>query len=93
MIAVAIFISSLTESQIGTVAATFATLVIMYVSDSVASLLPGWMEVALKSISMYSRYSDFSVGLLSLAPTVFYISITALFIFLTMRMIEKRRWA
>ena len=93
MIAVALFISSLTESQIGTVAATFAVLVIMYVADSVASFLPGWMEAALKSISMYSRYSDFSVGLLSLAPTVFYISVAALFVFLTMRMIEKRRWA
>ena len=65
----------------------------MFVADSIAGFLPGWAEIALKSISMYSRYSDFSLGILSLFPTVFYISITALFIFLTMRVIEKRRWA
>ena len=93
MIAVSVFISSLTESQIGTVAATFAVLIVMFVADSIAGFLPGWAEIALKSISMYSRYSDFSLGILSLFPTVFYISITALFIFLTMRVIEKRRWA
>ena len=37
-------------------------------------------------------FGDFALGILSLAPVVFYVSITAVFLFLSVRMLEKRRW-
>ena len=64
----------------------------MYIIGAVSKYLPLWLAVVLKSISLYSRYGDFAMGILSLAPIVFYVSVTAVFLFLSVRMLEKRRW-
>ncbi|HTO22414.1 MAG TPA: ABC-2 transporter permease [Spirochaetia bacterium] len=42
--------------------------------------------------SLVKRYGDFSLGQLSLSPIVYYISFSGVFVFMTIRMIEKRRW-
>lgn len=42
--------------------------------------------------SLVKRYGDFSLGLLGLSPIVYYLSFSGAFVFLTTRMIEKRRW-
>ncbi len=46
----------------------------------------------LQWFSIVSRYSEFNMGLLGISPIVYYISFSAIFIFLTVRVIEKRRW-
>lgn len=93
MISVALFISAFTENQIATVAATFGTLLVMYIIGAISKYLPSFLAIPLEAISLFSEYGDFALGLLSLAPVVFYISITFLFLFLTVRLLEKRRWA
>ncbi|NLP08437.1 MAG: ABC transporter permease, partial [Clostridiaceae bacterium] len=35
----------------------------------------------------------FNRGILGLSPVVYYLSFTAVFLFLTIRVIEKRRWS
>lgn len=55
-----------------------------FFSGLIAKIL-GWF-------SLVKRYGDFSLGLLSLSPIVYYISFSGAFVFLTIRMIEKRRW-
>jgi len=42
--------------------------------------------------SLVKRYNDFSRGILGLSPIVYYISFAGAFVFLTIRMIDKRRW-
>jgi ABC-2 type transport system permease protein len=42
--------------------------------------------------SLNRRYQSFSMGLLKADALVYYASFCAFFIFLTMRLIEKRRW-
>jgi ABC-2 type transport system permease protein len=42
--------------------------------------------------SLVTRYDDFNRGILSISPIVYYISFCAAFNFLTVRVIEKRRW-
>ncbi len=44
-------------------------------------------------ISLLKRYNDFSLGIFGLSPIVYYLSFSAAFIFLPVRMVEKRRWA
>jgi len=53
----------------------------------------GLIARILSWFSLVKRYGDFSMGLLSLSPIVYYISFSGAFVFLTIRMIEKRRWA
>ncbi|MEE8441894.1 MAG: ABC transporter permease [Spirochaetia bacterium] len=43
--------------------------------------------------SLIDRYDSFTLGLLKLEGTVFYLSFTSVFLFVTVRIIEKRRWA
>lgn len=43
--------------------------------------------------SLLARYGDFAMGVLSISPIVYYITFCAIFVFLTIRVIEKRRWS
>jgi ABC-2 type transport system permease protein len=43
--------------------------------------------------SLVKRFQDFGLGVLSLSPIVYYLSFSAIFVFFTVRMIEKRRWS
>jgi ABC-2 type transport system permease protein len=42
--------------------------------------------------SLYTRFHVLSFGILNLTDLVYYISFAALFVYLTMNVIEKRRW-
>jgi len=46
----------------------------------------------LQWFSLVTRYEEFNRGLVSISPIVYYLSFSATFIFLTIRVIEKRRW-
>ncbi len=94
MIAINEFISSLTESMIiSAIVGICAGLAIFFI-DSVAELISvDWITNSLKSISFVGHYTNFTSGILSLADTVFFITIIALFNFLTLRVLEKRRWS
>jgi ABC-2 type transport system permease protein len=52
----------------------------------------GLIARVLNWFSLLKRYNDFTMGVLGLAPIVYYISFSGAFVFLTIRMIEKRRW-
>jgi ABC-2 type transport system permease protein len=58
----------------------------------VRPMFSGLIAKILSWFSLVKRYGDFSLGLLSLSPIVYYISFSGAFVFLTIRMIEKRRW-
>ena len=92
-ISVGVFASSLTENQIVAVVVGFISLLIMWLADSIASTVGGIIGKVLSWFSLLSRYDDFNKGILGLGPVVYYLSFTAVFLFLTVRMIEKRRWS
>ena len=45
------------------------------------------------NISFVGRYKPFTSGILDISSIVFFLSIAAAFIFLTVRVLEKRRWS
>ncbi len=53
----------------------------------------GFISKVLTWFSLLARYQDFNLGILSLGPIVYYITFSAAFVFLSIRMIEKRRWS
>lgn len=93
-IAIGLFISSLTENQLTAAILSWAVLIGMWFIDYVVStseiaifkLIIGW-------ISMFSRFSNFTYGLFDLSSIVYYLSVTLIFVFLTIRMVDKRRYA
>lgn len=94
LIAIGMFISALTENQVTAAVATLGTfLMLMTGTGLTSSINIPWVISILEWISIYERFYYFNAGLLSLTPTVYYISFCALFVFLTIRSIEKRRWS
>lgn len=94
LIAIDLFLSSLTESQITAAISGFAVGLFIYLLDSVAGAVSvPFLSSLLTKISFVSHYENFTVGLLNLADIVFFLSIISLFVFLTVRVLEKKRWS
>lgn len=93
-IAVGMFISSTTESQVIAAIISFFLGTIFILLDVIPVLITN--ETAVKVIAWISfvgRYTPFTKGLLDFSGIIFFVSVTAMFIFFTMQSIEKRRWA
>lgn len=93
-ISICLLISSLTENQviaaIGGFAAAFLLLMIGGLRTFISQPILLKIIVAL---SFSERYSSFTAGIFDLADVVFFLSVTAIFLFLTVRVLEKRRWS
>ncbi len=92
-VAIGVFASSITENQIVAAIISFVTLFAMTALDFVASFLSGFPAKALTWLSLNERYSDFGSGIIDLTSVVFMISFAAVFVFLTVRVIERKRWS
>lgn len=92
-LAVGIFFSSLTEdplvSAIGSMDAIFVMLAVNFLSD----ITIPWLKKIVDFISVLSRYEPFTYGILDITSIIYYVSIAAVFIFFTVRVYERRRWA
>lgn len=93
-VSIGLFISSLTENQmIAAIGGFFINLMILLM-NTLKSVLPnGFLQDVLSSISVYSRYSEITNGIFSLSSLIFFVSVIFIFLFLTVRVLEKRRWA
>ena len=96
LIAIGMFISALTESQVISGIMTFASVVLIMSIDTVMVKIPesmSWVSKVIGSLSFTTRYSDFITGILDIRHILFFVSIAAVFVFLTVRIIERRRWS
>ncbi len=94
LIAIGIFISSLTESQLVSAVVSYAVVLGVMLMDSIASAVGNeTVSKLISSLSFSGRYETFASGVLDFANLVFFLSITAVFLFLTVRMLEKKRWS
>lgn len=93
-ISIGLFVSSLTENQVVSAIISFAAILLCYLLSAVASVVPvGWLSKVIKELSFVDRYIGFTYGLFDLSNALFFISVTALFLFLTVMVLEKRRWS
>jgi ABC-2 type transport system permease protein len=93
-IAVAMFISALTENQIVAAIGGICVLLLLYLLDSIASAVSWeWLSTLLDKLSFYTRYYEFTQGLFDLSSVLFYVSVIVLFNFFTIRVFERRRWS
>ena len=147
LIAIGLFVSSLTESQVASAVICFGVLLFIFLIDNIEQALPSTRNasivfvlimVAIFSLFVYfstkniyaatvstliglsvtltsylvkkeafdgliqkifgwfsliKRYTLFSQGVISLNSVVYYLSFIAAFIFLTIRVVDKRRWS
>ncbi len=92
-IALGTFISALTENQLAAAVITISVIAFLLLLGLLNSLINVyWLRTVLSWISIYSRFGNFQNGLFDFASILYYASICFVFVFLTIRVYEKRRW-
>jgi len=93
MISIGMFISAMTESQVIAAVGGFATALLLIIVDTFADVFTQPLAKAvIIGISFYDRYNSFLMGICELENIVFFLSVCTVFLFLTIRVFEKRRW-
>ncbi len=93
VISMGVFISSLTESQIISAIATFvASMFLLFMGDFAYALSGTFIGQILTWLSFTDRYTVFTQGVFSFPNALYFISVVVVFIFITARKIESRRW-
>ena len=92
--AITLFCSSLTRSQVVAAALSAAVLflvtIVPYEAAGQATL--GTFGRAVTDQAVFRRYADFSRGIIDGGNIVFFVAATVVFLFLTTKVMESRRW-
>ena len=83
IIAVGMFISTLTDSQVISVILTFGVLMVLWLIDALARSASATTKAILSYLSILEHTNDFLQGVVSTSHVIFYLSFIALGIFLT----------
>ena len=93
-VAMGTFFSSLTESQLVSALVTMFFIALLLLVSMLNSYIDSaFVRTVLNWISIFSRFYDFSYGIFNFTSLFYYASIVFVFLFLTVRVYEKKRWA
>jgi gliding motility-associated transport system permease protein len=92
LLAIGMFISTLTKNQIIAGAATFGVCLLLWVLEWVSGYETATWAQVLSYISVVTHIGSFSKGLLDSKDAVYYVTLTFLGIFFTARSLESLRW-
>ena len=92
-ITIGLFVSSLTENQLSAAIGSIAIIAALIGISLLASLVPQnyWIRYIINGLSVLSRFSVFSSGYFDVASLFYFLSISAVFLYLTWRVYERRR--
>ena len=68
-------------------------LVIYMMTNFTSMISIDWIKNIIGKIDFATYYNSFKYGLLSATDITFFLSVAGLFIFFTVRVLEKRRWS
>ena len=96
-IAIGVLMSALTENQVSAAVLTLGVNVLLQILEALAPQITipylSFVGTMLSWLSLYSRYTTFSAGMFSIADLVYFVSVVGVMLFLTVRVIDKRRWS
>lgn len=94
LIAVCMFLSGLTESQVVAAVLGFVVSLFLLLMDAISFVTSSpVVKDLVKYMSFNKRYVPFTYGIVDFSNTLFFISFAALFLFLSAQVLEKRRWS
>ena len=94
IISIGLLISSLTESQLIAAICTLGVSVILIMMDTLSSIFSNFtvVKTVINFLSVSQKYSEFTTGILDYANVIFFLSMQALVRFLTVRVVDSKRW-
>jgi len=92
-ISVGLFFSACTRNQVFAVLCSFVLLAVFtFLANYLAREQEGTLRVVLQHLSIVAHFQDFARGLVDTNHLIFFLSTTVLFLFLTVKVLESRRW-
>lgn len=92
-IAIGMFVSALTRSQVVAAMGCFIAVSILFFLDTARLVLPSAVaQEGLTYLSSTRHIRDFAQGVVDTRPIVLYLSLAVFFVFATVKVIEARQW-
>jgi len=93
LIAIGMFVSALTENQVIAGIGGFSVALFFSLVDALRTVFGGLPGEIIGALSFHERYHSFALGIFRVADILFFASVCAVFVFLSIRVFEKRRWS
>jgi gliding motility-associated transport system permease protein len=87
--------SAVTKSQVAAAMMSLLFGISVFCVGVLADRFPtetGWQAQVLSSLAIFEQMHDFARGVVDTRAVVLYVSLTLFFLFLTLRIVESRRW-
>ncbi len=94
-LSVGICASALTRSQVTAAMISLLFGASLFLIGVLAGQIPfqtAWQSQVLSALNLFEQMHDFARGVIDTRPIVLYLSLTLFFLFLTLRVVESRRW-
>jgi ABC-2 type transport system permease protein len=92
LLAVGLFISTLTENQIVAVVITFGVILVLWLIESFAAGAEGMTRDVFSYLSIIGHLDDFIKGVVDTSHIIFYLTFLFLGLFMTYHSLESMRW-
>ncbi len=94
-ITIGLFVSAITENQLSAAIGTIAVILAFLGIGLINSLLPSafWLRYVFDALSIFTRFQTFTAGYFDLASLIYYISVSAVFLWLTVMVYDRRRYS
>lgn len=94
LIAIGMFISSLTESSVISAILTLViNILVLYMSSFASMIKTEFISSVLEKAAFITIFENFGEKVFSISDIVYFLSIIVAFVFLSIRSLEKRRWS
>lgn len=94
LIAIGMFISSLTESPVVSAILTLViNIVVLYMADFADMIPVKWIATVIEKLAFITAFEKFGENIFAVSDVVYFISIIGAFLFLCVRSLDKRRWS
>jgi ABC-2 type transport system permease protein len=91
-IAIGLLVSSLTENQIVAAAGSFGALLMFWVISWASDSAGGTLGRVLSHLSLTEHFDSFAKGVIDTKDVIYYLNLSILSLFLTLRSLESKRW-
>ena len=93
-IAIGLFVSALTENQLAAAVGTIGIIMAFLLVGLINTFLPAsyWLRYVFDSVSIFTRFQTFANGYFDLSTVIYYISMGGIFLYLTYRVYDRRRF-
>lgn len=90
LVSIGLMMSALTANQIVAAMLTIGVTFLMWMIDTLATMMPDALERVLISLSLLARFTPFATGAMYLSDLGFFLTSTLLALFLTVRALARR---